>query len=69
MPEKRMDTPKKGKNIREKALTCIHPAYTMADTPEEERNEVDRLAMKNFLNTLADIILSITSRNNGGHCK
>jgi hypothetical protein len=53
----------KPENQEEKALTCIHPAYTLFDTPEPDSNETENLIVKNFLNTLADISLSIASRN------
>ena len=49
----------------EKALTCIHPSYTLSDTPEPDSNETESLIVKNFLNTLAEIALSIASRKNG----
>jgi hypothetical protein len=57
-----MKTPKNSENSRQKALTCIRPAYTMADTPEYESDEVDHLTMKHFLNSLAEISISIASR-------
>ena len=53
----------KPKNQEEKALTRIRPAYTLFDTPEPDSNETENLIVKNFLNTLADISLSIASRN------
>ncbi len=53
----------KTENQEEKALTCIHPAYTLFDTPEPDSNETEDLIVKNFHNTLADISLSIASRN------
>jgi len=37
----------------------------MADTPEPDSNETESLIVKNFLNTLAEIALSIASRKNG----
>ena len=49
----------------EKALTCIHIPYTLSDTPVPESNEAESLIVKNFLNTLAEIALSIVSRKNG----
>jgi hypothetical protein len=49
-------------NTDEKSLTCIHSAYTMADTTDE----VEKLMINNFLNTLADTAISIASRNNEG---
>ena len=65
MPEKRMEFQKNDKNNRQKALTCIRSAYTMAGTPEPDLNETESLIVKNFLNTLAEIALSIASRKNG----
>ncbi len=52
-------------NQEEKALTCIRSAYTLFDTPEPDSNETESLMVKNFLNTLAEIALSIASRKNG----
>ena len=65
MPGKRMEIPKDSENSRKKALTCIRSAYTMAGTPEPDSNETESLIVKNFLNTLAEIALSIASRKNG----
>jgi len=48
-------------NDEERALTSIHETYTLSNT-EDGYNEVDRLAVKHFLNTLAEIALAITSR-------
>ena len=48
-------------NNEERALTSIHGTYTLSNT-EESFNEVDRLAVKHFLNTLAEIALAIASR-------
>jgi hypothetical protein len=45
----------------EKVLTCIHRPYTLSNT-EERFNEVDKLTVKHFLNTLAEIALAIASR-------
>ncbi len=55
----------KSENQEEKALTCIRPAYTLFDTPEPESTETESLIVKNFLNALAEISLSISSRKNG----
>ena len=51
------------KNQEEKALTCIHHAYTLFDTPEPDSNGTESLMVKNFLDTLAEVSLSIASRN------
>ncbi|MGD0511243.1 MAG: hypothetical protein ABSA33_05380 [Candidatus Micrarchaeaceae archaeon] len=45
----------------EKVLTSIHGTYTLSNT-EERFNEVDKLTVKHFLNTLAEIALAIASR-------
>ncbi len=63
MPGSRKVVRDKSENHEEKVLTCIHPAYTLFDTPEPDSNETEDLIVKNFLNTLADISLSIASRN------
>ena len=55
----------KSENQEEKALTCIHPAYTLSDTPEPESTETESLIVNNFLNALAEVALSIASRKNG----
>lgn len=53
----------KPENQGEKALTCIHLAYTLFDTPEPDSDETESLIVKNFLDTLAEVSLSIASRN------
>ena len=45
----------------EKVLTSIHGTYTLSNT-EERFSEVDKLTVKHFLNTLAEIALAIASR-------
>jgi len=45
-------------NNREKSLTCIPSSYTVSGT----NDEVEWLMIMNFLNTLAEIALSIASR-------
>ena len=65
MPRSRLVSRDKPENRQEKALTCIHPSYTLSDTPEPDSNETESLIVKNFLNTLAEIALSIASRKNG----
>ena len=47
-------------------LTGIQGSYTLAGTREDERREINEIAVKHFLETLAEIALAITSRNNGG---
>jgi hypothetical protein len=44
--------------FQEKSLTCIRPPYTMAGTSDE----AEKLMIKNFLNTLAEVSISIASR-------
>jgi uncharacterized protein YutE (UPF0331/DUF86 family) len=49
----------------ERALTIIsaNEGRILLSNTEESFNEVDRLAVKHFLNTLAEIVLAIASRN------
>ena len=54
---------KNSKNNRLNVLTRIHPSYTLSDTPEPDSNETESLTVKNFLNTLAEVSISIASRN------
>jgi len=51
------------KNKREDVLTGIPFAYTVSATPESESSEVDEIMIREFLQTLAEISLSIASRN------
>lgn len=52
----------KPKNQEDKALTCIRPAYTLSDTPEPDSNGTESLMIKHFLDTLAEVSISIASR-------
>jgi hypothetical protein len=52
---------KKSSDNDRKVLTSIHGTYTLSNT-EERFNEVDKLTVKHFLNTLAEIALAIASR-------
>lgn len=45
----------------ETLLTRIHRTYTLSNTPESV-NKSDELIVKNFLNTLAEVALSIAQR-------
>ena len=44
------------------ALTVIHPSYTLSATQEYDSEE-DRLMVKNFIDTLAEVALSVAARN------
>lgn len=50
----------KEKNFKN-PLTCIHDAYTLAYTPECS-NAAEEVTVKHFLNTLAEVALSIAAR-------
>ena len=52
----------KRENLQDKALTCIHLAYTLFDTPEPDSNGTESLMIKHFLDTLAEVSISIASR-------
>ncbi len=47
-----------------KALTCIHQRIHLAATPEdpEENDELDEIAINNFLDTLAKVALAVANR-------
>ena len=47
---------------RQNHLTRIRDAYTLASPEETDANEVDRLMVKHFLDTLAEVALSVASR-------
>ena len=47
---------------RQNPLTGIRDAYTLASPEETNANEVDGLMIKHFLNTLAEVALSVASR-------
>ena len=48
----------------ENVLTGIHTSYTVSATPETS-SEIEELMIRNFLDTLAEVALSIASRKNG----
>ncbi len=48
------------KNRSSYPLTCIRNAYTLAST--QDTSEVDQLMVKDFLDTLAEVALSVASR-------
>ena len=50
----------------ENVLTGIHDAYTVSATNETENSEIDELMIKMFLETLAEISLSIAIRKEKG---
>ena len=50
-------------NSDKNLLTGIHPSYTISGT----HGEVEELMIRNFLNTLAEVALSIASRNKEGN--
>ena len=50
---------------RQKPLTCIRGAYTLASPEETNANEVDGLMIKQFLDTMAEVALSVASREVG----
>ena len=53
---------KPAENSQPDPLTRIRGMYTLAATDEDETSEVDRVIVKHFLETVAEIALSIASR-------
>jgi hypothetical protein len=47
------------------ALTSIHRTYTLAATDEAESNEVDTVIIRHFLETIAEVALSLAIRKQG----
>jgi len=58
------DLSKTGENRRRFSLTGIRNSYTLAGT-NEVFDEVDDLMVRHFLNTLAEVSLSIAARMDG----
>ncbi len=50
-------------NIVDNVLTGIHEAYTVSATTETETSEANKIMIKNFLETLAEISIAIAIRN------
>ncbi len=53
---------KTGKNNRRNPLTCIHDAYTLSVPQETNTNEAEGLMVSHFLETLAEVTISVASR-------
>ena len=51
-----------GENNRQNLLTCIHQTYTLASPQEKAISEAEKLMINNFLETLADVAISVASR-------
>ncbi len=58
-------TGKNSQNEGDGLLTRIRDAYTLAHTPETG-DEVEDIAVRNFLDTLAELALAIASRKQAG---
>jgi hypothetical protein len=52
-------------NGAENPLTRIRDAYTLAATDEHAGNEVEDLMVRHFIETLAEVALSVASRHAG----
>ncbi len=52
------------KSDGKKALTCIHRGIHCAATPDEleAEDELDRIAIENFLDTLAEVAMAVANR-------
>jgi len=60
-----MKVPESSENKRPYVLTCIHDAYTLSTTQDDDPSEVDKVIIDNFLQTLAEIALTVAFRNGG----
>jgi hypothetical protein len=54
--------PSSSDKCQREALTSIHAMYTLAANDEAETSEVDRVIVRHFLETIAEISLSVASR-------
>jgi hypothetical protein len=53
--------------FQNKALTRIQQMYTLSNTPEPDddiNSEVNQIMVYNFINTMAEVALSIANRKN-----
>ncbi len=56
-----MEPVNKSPEKRRKVLTSIHDAYTLSYTPECT-SEAEKVMVKHFLNTLAEVALAVAAR-------
>ena len=61
MPERFDDEPRFSENGGD-TLTGIRNGYTLATTPEAG-SETEKLMIRNFLTTLAEVAIAVASRN------
>jgi hypothetical protein len=57
-----MDKKEISPEISEKALTSIHPAYTLSYTQAQNQGEADQAMVDNFLGILAEVAWNVASR-------
>ena len=50
-------------NGRHNPLTGIRNAYTLASPQEYEADELDKIMVRHFLDTLAEVALAVAARN------
>jgi len=60
-----MKVSENNENKRPYVLTCIHDAYTLSTTQDDDSSEVDKVIIANFLQTLAEIALTVAFRDGG----
>jgi hypothetical protein len=63
MESRNTDSQNNIENLDPTALTSIRDLYTLS--PTQEDSEADRIMIQNFIQTLAEIALSIASRHLG----
>lgn len=51
------------KDHAENPLTSIRGAYTLASPQEYEADELDKIMVRHFLDTLAEVALAVAARN------
>ena len=57
------DLPETTENGHRNPLTSIRNAYTLASPQEYEADELDKIMVRHFLDTLAEVALAVAERN------
>ena len=62
-----MEPDNKSSSNLEEVLTSIRNTYTLSTTPDQNAGEAENIMIENFLQTLAEVALTIASRKAGSH--
>ena len=62
-----MKVPGNNENQHPYVLTGIQPSYTLSG--QKETDDIDKVMIQNFIHTLAEITLTVASRNKNGNVR